>query len=183
MLKIKKSETNSTSLETTTSNDKKLLVVDDEPDILLLLNSLFSPHFHVRTAESGQQALDILRDGYAPQVIVVEQRMPGMTGAQFLGESRKILPSAIRVTLTSYTDIKEIIDNVNNDAIYRFVGKPWEDSEILETIRLCFEQYNLSTKNAEPEAALERVSALNIEKNDIRGNVYRQIAVSLNGQE
>ena len=180
MLKIKKSKTNSTSLETTTSNDKKLLVVDDEPGILLFLNSLFSPHLHVRTAESGQQALDILRDGYAPQVIVVEQRM---TGAQFLGESRKIPPSAVRVTLTDYTDIKEIIDSVNNGAIYRFVGKPWEDSELLETIRLCFEQYNLSIKNAILEAALERVSALNAEKNDIRGNVYRRIAVSLNGQE
>ncbi len=175
MLKIKKSETTSTNLETTTTNEKKLLVVDDEPGILLLLNSLFSPHFHVLTAESGQQALDILRGGYSPQVIVADQRMPGMTGAQFLGESRKILPNAVRVTLTGYTDIKEIVDSVNNGAIYRFVGKPWEDSELLETIRLCFEQYNLSTKNAELEAALERVSALNAEKNDIMGIVSHDL--------
>ncbi|TAE23015.1 MAG: hybrid sensor histidine kinase/response regulator [Candidatus Kapaibacterium sp.] len=176
MLKIKKIEAPQTQTTNTRHiAQRTLLLVDDEPGILLLLSSLFAPHYTVRTAESGADALRLLHDGYVPQVIIADQRMPGMTGAQFLGESRKILPNAVRVTLTGYTDIKEIVDSVNSGGIYRFVGKPWEDVELLETVRLCFEQYDLSTKNAQLEAALARVEALNAEKNEIMGIVSHDL--------
>ncbi|MCU0427124.1 MAG: hybrid sensor histidine kinase/response regulator [Candidatus Kapabacteria bacterium] len=177
MLKIKKSSDQAPMQESSPSSQKerRLLIVDDEAGILLLLNSLFSPFYSVRTAESGAEALALLREGFSPEVIIADQRMPEMTGAEFLGESRKLLPNAVRVTLTGYTDIKEIVASVNNGAIYRFIGKPWEDAELLETIRLCFEQYDFSTKHAELEAALERVQMLNLEKNEIMGIVSHDL--------
>lgn len=184
MLIIKKSVTQNTEKNTEKNTDqsaeaqvqqRRLLLVDDEPGILLLLTSLFAPLYTVRAAGSGAEALSILHGGYAPQVIIADQRMPGMTGAQFLAESLKIAPSAVRVTLTGYTDIKEIVESINNGSIYRFVGKPWEDEELLETVRLCFEQYDLITKNVELEAALNQVEMLNKEKNEIMGIVSHDL--------
>ncbi len=176
MLKLKKVESSDVQdIQNSPRHRRYLLLVDDEPSILLLLTNLFSPYYKVRSAESGAEALAILESGFSPQVIIADQRMPNMSGAQFLGESRKILPNAVRVTLTGYTDIKEIVDSVNNGAIYRFIGKPWEDAELLETIRLCFEQYDLSTQNAALEVALARVSALNNEKNEILGIVSHDL--------
>ncbi len=177
MLTIKKVSTEETMqiAESVESKKRRLLLVDDEPGILRLLTGLFSPFYLVRTAGSGYEAMKVLQEGFSPQVIIADQRMPGMTGAQLLAESRKIVPDAVRVTLTGYTDVKEIIDSVNNGAIYRFVGKPWEDPEIVETIRLCFEQYDLSTKNVELEAALNQVQRLNEEKNEIMGIVSHDL--------
>lgn len=177
MLKIKKVSAEEIVLQIDGGEPEKrrLLLVDDEVGILRLLTSLFSPHYAVHTAESGYEALKVLQEGFSPQVIIADQRMPGMTGAQLLAESRKIVPDAVRVTLTGYTDVKEIIDSVNNGAIYRFVGKPWEDPEIVETIRLCFEQYDLTTKNVELEAALNQVQRLNEEKNEIMGIVSHDL--------
>jgi signal transduction histidine kinase len=180
MLRIKKPDTQNTAQNTEHPAEahvqkRRLLLVDDEPGILLLLTSLFAPLYTVRVAGSGAEALSILHGGYAPQVIIADQRMPGMTGAQFLGQSLKIAPSAVRVTLTGYTDIKEIVESINNGSIYRFVGKPWEDEELLETVRLCFEQYDLITKNVELEAALNQVQKLNEEKNEIMGIVSHDL--------
>jgi two-component system, sensor histidine kinase and response regulator len=179
MLKFKKTTSEAiseiTPSETSPHQKRYLLVVDDEPSISLLLTSLFAPYYTVRSAESGQAALTMLKEGYTPQVIIADQRMPAMSGAQFLSESRKILPNTVRATLTGYTDIKEIVDSINNGAIYRFIAKPWEDLELLQAIRLCFEQYDLSIKNVELEAALERVQALNQEKNEILGIVSHDL--------
>ena len=175
MLKIKKSDAESLLPQQAVKPRRCLLIVDDEPGILRLLTNLFEAHYTVRTAESAASALEILRGGFPAQVIIADQRMPQMTGAEFLGESLKILPNAVRVSLTGYTDIKEIVASVNNGAIYRFIGKPWEDAELLETIRLCFEQYDFSTRHAELEAALERIHLLNTEKNDIMGIVSHDL--------
>lgn len=175
MLKIKKYDTVALTETIQSQKVRRLLIVDDEAGILLLLRELFTPYYMVKTAQSGIEGISILQAGFAPQVIIADQRMPGMTGAEFLGESRKIVPDAVRVTLTGYSDIKEIIAGVNNGGIYRFVGKPWEDDELLETVRLCFEQYDLSTKNIELEAALEQVQKLNAEKNEILGIVSHDL--------
>jgi signal transduction histidine kinase len=175
MIKLKKTIVGKSTPESPAVSSRRLLIVDDEPGILLLLRNLFSPFYMLQTAQSPQEALKILSDGFYPQVIIADQRMPGMTGAAFLAESRKIVPDAVRVTLTGYSDVKEIIESVNSGAIYRFVGKPWEDAELLETVRLCFEQYDFSTKQMELEAALARAQRLNNEKNDILGIVSHDL--------
>jgi signal transduction histidine kinase len=157
------------------SEGKRILVVDDDQLVIAVLNSVFKELYDTRTAESGQQALDILRSGFQPQVIIADQRMPSMTGAEFLAESRKLLPDTVRVVLTGYTDINDVIASINDGYVYRFMTKPWEERTLLETVRLCFEQYELATRHAELQAAYKELSELNTEKNEILGIVSHDL--------
>lgn len=102
-----------------------VLCVDDEPNILRSLQWLLSKKFTVETAASGQEALVLVKKNDY-DVIISDQRMPGMTGAEFLGEARKISPRSMRLLLTGYSDMAAIIRSVNESEIYRFIKKPWD---------------------------------------------------------
>jgi DNA-binding NtrC family response regulator len=144
MLKIKPSFASAvTTTSEEPSNNRRLLIVDDEYDILTTLNALFSPLYSVRTAESGMEALDIIQGGFAPQVIMADQRMPGMSGTEFLAKSISLVPQTVRVVLTGYTDVQDLTDSINLGQVYRFLTKPWRNADLLEIIRVCFEHYDL----------------------------------------
>jgi two-component system, sensor histidine kinase and response regulator len=119
------------------------------------------------------EALALMNEGFLPHVIVSDQRMPKMSGAEFLAASRAIAPNAVRVTLTGYADLSDVMASVNNGFIYRFLTKPWGDTELLEAIRLCFEQYDITTRNDE-------LTALNNEKNEFLGIVAHDLKNPLN---
>ena len=109
-----------------------ILCVDDEPNILRSLHWLLGKRFDVKTAESGQDALPLVKE-FDFDVIISDQRMPGMTGAEFLREARKISPRSMRLLLTGYSDMSAILRSVNESEIYRFIKKPW-DMKTLVTV-------------------------------------------------
>ncbi|MGH8743419.1 MAG: protein kinase domain-containing protein [Burkholderiales bacterium] len=110
----------------------RLLVVDDEERILNALKSLFRSRYHVFTTTDGNKALDFLRK-YPMHVIVSDQRMPVMPGVDLLRRSREISPRSVRILLTGYSDLAAIVGSINDGEVYRFISKPWDNSE-LQTI-------------------------------------------------
>jgi signal transduction histidine kinase len=119
-----------------------LLVVDDEVDVLESLRHQFHRGYRVLTSVSGQQAIEILRADDV-ELILTDQRMPGMSGDQFLREARRLKPDAIRMLFTGYADIQAVISAVNEGHIFRYILKPWDSVELESIIRQGVEQYEL----------------------------------------
>lgn len=111
--------------------DKKgtVLCVDDEPNILRSLTWLLQKDFDVKTAASGQDGLALVRANDF-DVIISDQRMPGMMGSEFLREVRKLSPRSIRMLLTGYSDLQAILRSVNDSEVFRFINKPWKIDEL-----------------------------------------------------
>ena len=106
-----------------------VLCVDDEPGILRSLQWLLKKEFDVKIATSGHEALGLLRHNDF-DVIISDQRMPGMMGSEFLREARKISPRSMRILLTGYSDLQAILRSVNDGEVFRFVSKPWSTKEL-----------------------------------------------------
>jgi signal transduction histidine kinase len=167
MLRIKSSSPDNIAQVLSAGEEYRLLILDDEPDILLTLHELFSPLYTVRTAESGAQALAIIESGFVPQVILADQRMPGMSGTEFFTQTIKQIPQTVRVVLTGYTDVQDLTDSINQGNVYRFLTKPWRNADLLEIIRVCFQHYYLSEEKIALMHALERLEYINNEKTEI----------------
>jgi EAL domain-containing protein (putative c-di-GMP-specific phosphodiesterase class I)/CheY-like chemotaxis protein len=126
---------------------RTLLLVDDEPHILASLKRLFRRDgYRVFTAGSGSEGLAMLRQ-HAVDVIVSDQRMPVMSGVDFLRQAKNICPHTVRMTLSGYTDLQSIIDAVNEGAVYKFLTKPWDDERLREHVALAFRQRELDEDN------------------------------------
>jgi signal transduction histidine kinase len=166
--------------ETLSQQTSKLLIVDDEPDLLTTLEILFSPYYTVITANSGQAALEILKNGFIPQVILSDQRMPGMSGTEFLAESMKYVPQTVRVVLTGYTDVQDMTDSINRGNVYRFLTKPWRNADLMEIIRACFDHFYLSEEKIHLANALEQIRTVSREKSDILEIVVHDLKNPLN---
>lgn len=158
-----------------TGERRTLLIVDDETMLLEMLARLFNEHYRVYTAESGDAALALLRQGIMPEVIIADQRMPGMQGPEFLAQSRGFVPQAVRIILTGYTDVQDIIASINLGHVYRFITKPWNPEELLETVRISFEHHDISTRNKELADALARLEELNRDKTELMGIVAHDL--------
>ncbi|MGQ9631466.1 MAG: response regulator [bacterium] len=124
-----------------------LLFVDDEVDILNILQRIFrNEGYNVITASSGAEGLEKLK-GNKISLVMSDQRMPGMTGVEFLSRVREISPDTIRVVLTGYADIDIAISAINQGEVYRFISKPWNDEELRLTVRQALERYDLEMEN------------------------------------
>lgn len=110
-----------------------VLLVDDEPDILFSLQSLLRRQFEVHTAEGGEAALAMLSE-HCAHVIMTDQRMPGMSGVEFLARAQQICPDAIPIVFTGYADLKAVVDAVNRGHIFRYVTKPWDPDELAQIL-------------------------------------------------
>ena len=111
-------------------NDKPvLLFVDDEERIVRLLKIMFREQYEVHTALSAKEALAIM-ESIAVDVIASDQRMPEITGIQLLAQVRERWPDTIRLLLTGYSDLVAIIGAVNEGEVYRFLNKPWNQTEL-----------------------------------------------------
>lgn len=121
-------------METLMDNRKsRVLCVDDEPNILRSLKWLLQRQFDVTVAPSGEQALALLAEGDF-DVVVSDQRMPGMSGAELLREVRRRSPRSMRILLTGYSDIQAILRSVNEGEVFRYIHKPWDVNELPEVI-------------------------------------------------
>ena len=123
---------NSLSLSMPTSiNASKgsVLCVDDEPNILRALSWLLMKEFDVVTAQSAHEGLELIRTNDF-DVVISDQRMPEMSGVDFLNQVRLLAPRAMRILLTGYSDMQAVLRSVNESEIFRFVSKPWDVTEL-----------------------------------------------------
>ncbi|MGH8075387.1 MAG: EAL domain-containing protein, partial [Lysobacter sp.] len=133
-----------------TRPERTVLLLDDEENVLRSLVRLFRRDgYNILTANSVRQAFDLLASNTV-QVIVSDQRMPDMSGTEFLGRVRDLYPDTIRMVLSGYTDVTTITEAINRGAIYRFLTKPWNDEELREHIHAAFRAYE---RRASGEAA------------------------------
>lgn len=125
----------------------KLLYVDDEKANLTNFTIAFKHHFEILTAETGDDALHIFRNNDEIAVVVADQRMPGMTGVEFLQQILDINPDVTRIILTAYTEVKDIIDSINKGKIYQYIVKPWDETELLQLLKKAGKLYQLICLN------------------------------------
>ena len=111
----------------------RILCVDDEPNILRSLRWLLQKEFDVEVAGSGQDGLAKVHKTHY-DVILSDQRMPGMMGSEFLREARKLSPGSMRILLTGYSDLQAILRSVNEGEVFRFISKPWASQELLQVV-------------------------------------------------
>jgi signal transduction histidine kinase len=116
--------------------------VDDEVDVLESLRHQFHRAYHVLTSKSGPEALEVLNN-HEVDLILTDQRMPGMSGDAFLERAKSLRPETIRMLFTGYADIQGVIRAVNEGQIFRYILKPWDSFELEAVIRQGAEQFEL----------------------------------------
>jgi len=117
-----------------------ILYVDDETNNLLAFKATFRTKYIIHTALSGVEGLEILSKNEI-HIVITDQRMPNMTGVEFLEKVIEKYPRPIRILLTGYTDMSAIVDAVNKGEIYHYLNKPWDDDELEEVIQKAYEVY------------------------------------------
>jgi len=155
----------------------KILVVDDEPDNLDLLYRTFYRDYKVLRATSGPAALDLLAQEGEVAVIISDQRMPIMSGTEFLSLTATQYPDIIRIILTGYTDVEDLVEAINAGKVFKYVTKPWEAEELKAVVRQALDTHNvLKARTRELTRTLRQESLLNTVTNTIRSALdYRQI--------
>jgi EAL domain-containing protein (putative c-di-GMP-specific phosphodiesterase class I)/CheY-like chemotaxis protein len=127
--------------------DRTLLLVDDEDNILSSLRRLLRREgYTILTANGGKAGLEVLATNKV-DVIVSDQRMPGMTGVEFLRKAKDMYPDSVRMVLSGYTDLQSVTDAINEGAIYKFLTKPWDDAMLRANIEEAFRRKALSDDN------------------------------------
>lgn len=123
-------------------SDKKItiLYVDDEENNLYSFKATFRMKYKVLIALSGDEALEIMKS-QPVHIIITDQRMPNMTGVEFLEKVIEIFPDPIRILLTGYADMGAVVDAVNKGKIFHYLAKPWNQEELDMTIARAFEKY------------------------------------------
>lgn len=117
-----------------------ILYVDDEENNLYSFKATFRMKYKVLIALSGDEALEIMKS-QPVHIIITDQRMPNMTGVEFLEKVIEIFPDPIRILLTGYADMGAVVDAVNKGKIFHYLAKPWNEEELDMTISRAFEKY------------------------------------------
>ena len=151
-----------------------ILIVDDEEPILNSLKRLLqNEQLNILTASSGADGLNLLESADTPVALIIsDQRMPEMTGSEFLEQVKKKTPDTLRFLLTGYSDMDALIDAVNRGAIHRYIAKPWNDDEILLQVRQALEQYGLVKEN---QRLSELTHKQNVELQELNRNLEKKV--------
>lgn len=124
-----------------------LLIVDDDENVVSALRRMLRQEgYRLLTASSGEEGLSLLRHEWV-DVMMSDQRMPKMTGVEFLREAKLIAPDTIRIMLSGYTELASVTDAINEGAIYKFLTKPWDDALLKASIAEAFERKALTDEN------------------------------------
>lgn len=150
-----------------------LLFVDDEPSILSSLRRLFRPHgYTIFCAESGAEGLAILAQEPI-DLVISDMRMPVMDGVHFLEQVRSGWPRVVRLLLTGHADVDSIIAAINRGEIFRYIAKPWDDNDIVLTVRDALERRRLEGENAR---LLALTQAQNEELKTLNASLEQKVA-------
>jgi len=129
------------SMPAASDNEHTLLLVDDEPGIRTALTRMLrGDGYRILTAGSGAEGLELLAVNPV-QVIISDQRMPGMSGTEFLNTVKELYPDTVRIILSGYTDLQVVTESVNRGAVFKFLTKPWNDDLLREQVRDAFRRY------------------------------------------
>ena len=145
--------------------DKKIsiLYVDDEENNLFSFKAVFRVKYQVYTAISGDEALKILSEKPI-EIIITDQRMPSMTGVEFLERVIEKFPVPMRLLLTGYADMNAVVDAVNKGKIFHYLSKPWNEEELDITINRAYEAYlqkeRLKEENKQPGTSNDQLEFL-----------------------
>lgn len=139
-------------------SDKKIsiLYVDDEQDNLNAFKAVFRRDFNIFIATSASVGKEILEENEI-EVVLTDQRMPEITGVEFLESTLKDHPDCMRILVTGYSDINAVIDAINKGQVYRYVSKPWNNSDLKNIILQSSEVYRLRKEKKELTENLIRV--------------------------
>ena len=160
-----------------TESKPSILYVDDEEDNLFVFKSAFRRDYNIFTALSGVEGLEIFKKEKI-SVIITDQRMPHMTGTQFLQQIPEDTMS-IRMIMTGYSDVEAVIDAINTGKVYRYITKPWDKDELKVTIDNALEALSLRSKNIQlieelreanenlEQKVIERTAEVNRQKEEI----------------
>jgi|GEM_PF-597416 len=145
--------------------ERILLLVDDEENIVAaLVRLLRRDGYTILKAYSAAEGLELLSK-HAVGVIISDQRMPGMTGSQFLTQAKELYPDTVRIVLSGYTELNSVTDAINRGAIYKFLTKPWDDDLLRENVTEAFLRYEMKMENVrlarELQVANEDLSLMN----------------------
>lgn len=122
------------------TRDIHILYVDDEEHNLVSFKATFRLRYQVHTALSAMDARKIL-ESQPIHIIITDQRMPGMTGVEFLESVRTVYPDPIRILLTAYSDLQAVVDSINKGKVYHFLTKPWKEEELNQIIQQAYQAY------------------------------------------
>lgn len=146
-----------TEIDLNDDQDHNLLVIDDEPSILSSLKRQFRRNYEVHIANSAEEGLEVMK-AHAIQVIISDQRMPGMNGSDFFDQVKNDYPDATRLLLTGYSDIQAVIEAINDGNIYRYITKPWDPVELDTIVREAFKRHDLIVSNKELMSRLKEAN-------------------------
>src|ERR1700736_6314535 len=121
---------------------KCLLVVDDEAEVVHSLQDLLRFDYRVLGSTRAQDGLKLLEREQV-HIVMSDQRMPEMTGVEFLKKLRETHPQIVRLLFTAYADLKAVVDASNQGSVYRYIPKPWEPQELQAVLRQAAEHYDL----------------------------------------
>ncbi len=163
---------------------RTILLVDDENNIISALKrTLRRDGYIILTANSGKEGLALLTQ-YEVGVIVSDQRMPLMSGVEFLRKVKLLYPKTLRIVLSGYTELESVTGAINEGAICKFLTKPWDDDLLRDNIREAFLQYEMERENLRLSQALqsanEKLSLLNQNLEQKVADKTREITHSIN---
>jgi CheY-like chemotaxis protein len=142
----------------TDSPRPRILVVDDEEAILETMTYTFEDDYDVFTSSDARRALDVLEKNAPFHVVLTDQRMPNMSGVEFLAEVCERHPDTVRMILTGFSDIDAIIQAINDGHVYAYITKPWEPDQLKLLMKQAVEHHNLSVENSRLLLDLRRVN-------------------------
>ncbi|MEO2032929.1 MAG: response regulator [Planctomycetaceae bacterium] len=131
-----------------------LLLVDDEPDLLLSLQGLLRQEYSLFIAESGPSALKLF-ESETIQVVISDQRMPDMSGDELLAKISQVSPATVRILLTGYADIQDVIRALNTGGVFRYLTKPWDLDELLDVLQQAVAQYRQAIEQHDEQRRIQ----------------------------
>ncbi len=123
-----------------------VLFIDDEEHNLTVFKGTFRRHYTIHAVLSGHEALELLKE-QPVHVVIVDQRMPRMSGVEFLQEIIPLYPDIVRIVLTGFSDVGAVISAINDAGVYRYITKPWTEHDLKMTIDSAVEYYHLQLEN------------------------------------
>jgi len=160
----------------------RILLVDDERNVLRSLERLLlDEEYEIFTAGSGQEGLEILEHSGTFRLIISDFRMPAMNGIEFLSEVCRRWPDTERMILSGYADTATIVSAINEGQIYKFIAKPWNDTDLVRSIREALDRYDLRARNRQLVTDLltanEELKKINDHLNDMVEERFRETLV------
>lgn len=138
--------------------ERTLLLVDDEENITsALVRLLRRDGYRILRANSGKEGLELLAQNEVG-VIVSDQRMPEMTGVEFLSKAKELYPDTVRIVLSGYTELNSVTEAINRGAVYKFLTKPWEDELLRANVEEAFSRYEMKMENVRLNKEIQKAN-------------------------